>query len=133
MKKKLYIFELLIIACLFSTAIYLDSMKPIKKSRHFAFNSQYDYSLPKQAIKSPSKSILNNYQYYRVLDSTNITKRTYFNFNVEEKIELIKVSKSLHWALVKVESIQGIPTRIKYKFIPLSNLHQTLLPIHLNA
>jgi hypothetical protein len=129
MKNRFYIPEFILIFSL-GFIIHYFNTKPRKINYNFAFSSQYDYYLPKEELNTNDLLVSNNLQYYRLMDSTNIAKRTYFNFNTEEKIEVLNYCRSFDIAFVRVDSIKNELINNSYKFIRLSFLHERLPAIN---
>lgn len=125
-----YLFEttcLLIIAFFVN---YFHQMKPENLFSHFS-QQVYDYALP---INQLSEDVFFDYHtYYRVMDSIDASKQTYFNFNTQEKIVLLQASKSLGIAIAQIESKGDQIFYNKFRLIYLNQLIDALPRIQINA
>ncbi|MBP6623813.1 MAG: hypothetical protein KA198_01495 [Chitinophagaceae bacterium] len=98
--------------------------------RDNASQSTYAYSIP-----TPNLPIVENTSngqtklFYRIFDQKNICKDMYFNFDDQEKIELLTIYPAFKLGICKVHTYQNQPLIDTYQVVMLRNLQETLPPI----
>lgn len=95
-----------------------------------ATQSTFAYSIP-----TPNLPIVENTSngqtklFYRIFDQKNICKDMYFNFDDQEKIELLTIYPTFKLGICKVHTYQNQPLIDTYQVVMLKNLLETLPPI----